>query len=257
MIIHDYIWRKTYENKYLIILSSNLKEDDFRLKKWDNSYYSNDECNYNDYNICKRNYIKDDGFYINYKKKQLQYNIYKRNENFNEINEINIFNLKSISNCLGIFIKSITLSINDDIKFHKFKILKDDYFKEKYKNYLLIYNNLYDFYIKTDSYDFEILYEKHFNYTYLKLKYNSKTNKLYEFINKFDNTIKEIIGDFNNYISIIKKDNSIKMKVKNNIINPGFYKNNTIYIKCNRLYTIKDKNQWGISLVVDKIINNT
>lgn len=263
MLINNYIWKKTYEDNYVITLSSNLKENDFRLKKWNDSYYYSDDDEYyhNDYSSCRRNYMEENGFYISYKKKQIKYNIYKRNENFKEILEIYKFNLKCISSRFGIVIQTITLSIDKDIKAQNFKIIRDEYFNEKYKNYLLIYNNLYDFYIKTHICDFEILYENYFNYTYLKLEHNNKTNKFYEFINKFDNIIKEIVGnndeyDNNKYISIIKKDNIIKIKIKNNLIKPDYYENNIIYIKCNRLYMIKDKKQWGVSLVVDKIVNN-
>lgn len=253
---YDFIWKKIDINGDLILVSKFIYNDP-RLKNW-NTYdyydYSEDEYEYDYKYNFKRNYINESGFYINYKDKQLQYLIYKGKNDFNEVKEIYIFNEKCKRYNLGICLYDIILQLNN-IKFCNFKIIKDNYFKEEYKNYVLVYNNIFNCIIKTDSYDFEILYDKYFNYTYLKLECNIKTKKFYEFINNFDNTIKNIINNNNNYISIIKNDNYIKIKIKDNTFKTGYYKNNIIFIKYNRLYTIKDKNKWGISLTVDKIKN--
>ena len=243
--------RDTSTNK--IILTSKLLENDSRNDIFD----ENNEIR--EYGILKRcnNYNGND---------ELQFWIDK-NE-CNEIEKIKEF----ISKCkeweLGNYVEDkIILSINDNVNFDLFKFIKDDNFEKNYEKHLLTYNNK-EVYIKTNSIKNFDIEENGYNQKYIRLQYDDVDPRLIDFINKFENNIKEIVKndgehygvniDQHEFLSIIKDKEMkyIDLKVKKPFIESKTYNDSIICIKCNRIWDMDKIEKWGISLTVDKIIEN-
>lgn len=241
-------WYRKDTSTNKIILTSKLIENDLR------------------YNILEENYeIKDYGIRINNYNgnDELQYWIDK--DVCNEIEKIEEFNEKCKIWNLGKYIEDkIILSINDDINFNLFKFIKDDDFEKNYEKHLLTYDNK-EVYIKTNNIETFDVEENGYNQKYIRLQCEDMEPNLIDFINNFENRIKEIV--INNdehygvniaheFLSIIKdKDTKyIELKVKKPFIEQKSYNNSIIYIKCNRIWDMDKIEKWGISLTVDKII---
>lgn len=246
-------WYRRDTNTNKIILTSKLVENDTRNDIFD----ENNEIR--EYGIVKRcnNYNGND---------ELQFWIDK-NE-CNEIEKIEEFNEKCKKWDLGIYVEDkIILSINDDVNFDLFKFIKDDDFEKNYDKHLLTYNNK-EVYIKTNSIEKFDIEENGYNQKYIRLQYDDVDPKLIEFINKFENNIKEIVANDDEHYGVniyqheflsIIKDKEIKyidLKVKKPFIETKTYNDSIICIKCNRIWDMDRIEKWGISLTVDKIIEN-
>lgn len=244
----EYKWNRIDIKNKWILFTSKLQDNDTRIKRFRREYYGTELDDIYDY-IEKIN-AKDYGFSINYKKGYIQYWIDTKKKDYNEIKEIylfykycNIFNFGTIS--LGTFINKVNLSIDHKINFDLFCLEKDEYFDDKYKN---------NCYIKTNCIKkFEVIDNKYSTDKYIKLRYNDNTNLLFEFTKNLDNKIKEIAFNNDNYISIIKENNIMNIKIKNTKIKSMTYNNSYLYIKCNRLWNFNNK--WGISLIIDEIMD--
>ncbi len=100
------------------------------------------------------------------------------------------------------------------------------------------------------------------------LQYYDVEQKLIEFINNFENNIKKIVTSNDKHYGVninqhdflsIVKDKEMKyidLKVKKPYIDSKTYNNSTIIIKCNRIWDMEKIEKWGVSLTVDKIIEN-
>lgn len=262
-----YVWnRKDIKNKW-ILLTSKFQDEDIRRDYWDDEWnlIEND----NDKNI------KLDGFSVNISNNQIQYWIDIEKADYNEKDEITIFNEKCKYWKFGKYVDNKVILSLDDVNFDRFEFVKDDF-----ENYILKYNeeNLKkEPYIKSNIEYFEVEFNERFNKKYIKLQYNDDNMLLFDFIKKFDEkiqkTIKEDKNNYNinihqyNYLSCIKEDdyqnnNYIELKIKNSYIEPKIYNNAIIYIRCNRLWSTnyirkeEEVYSWGISLTIDKIIEN-
>lgn len=255
-----YEWNRIDIKNKWILFTSKLQDNDSRIENFRRKWYDSE---FDDiYDDIEKENAYDYGFSINYKKKEIQYWINIEKKNYNEFKEIFLF----YSNCsrfsLGKFdlrtyintiINTIILQIDFNVNFDLFGFSEDEYFNVKYKNYLLTYNKN-KCYIKTNCINnFEVLDDKYSTDKYINLKYNNNTNLLFEFIKNLDNKIKGIICN-DNYMSIIKENNIMNIKIKNTKIKSMTYNDSYLYIKCNRLWNINNK--WGVSLVIDKIMDN-
>lgn len=246
-------WYRRDTNTNKIILTSKLLENDPRNDIFD----ENNEIS--EYGIVKRynNYSGND---------ELQFWIDK-NE-CNEIEKIEEFNEKCKEWELGNYIENkITLSINDNINFDLFKFIKDEDFEKNYEKHLLTYDYK-EVYIKTNPIEKFDVEENGFNQKYIRLQYDDVEQKLIEFINNFENNIKKIVTSNDKHYGVninqhdflsIVKDKEMKyidLKVKKPYIDSKTYNNSTIIIKCNRIWDMEKIEKWGVSLTVDKIIEN-
>lgn len=247
-------WTKREISNNRTILSSKLVEDDPRKIIYEENY------EIREYGITKNSYKGID---------QLQFWIDKNV--YNEVEKIKEFNEKCKIWDMGEYVEDIIiLSIDDDINFDLFKFVKDDDFEKNYEKHLLTYDNK-EVYIKTnniETFDVENIY----NQKCIRLQYDNIDKKLIDFVNKFENHIKEIvINDRDHYgvniehdFSSIVKDKEtkyIELKVKKQFIESKTYSNCAIYIKCNRIWDLDEINdkkieKWGVSLNIDKIIEN-
>ena len=268
-----YKWnKKNIKNKWILLISKiQENENDERKKYWD-EYGTTTE-----YAIKEDKEIKYDGFTFNVSDNQIQYWIDMEKNNYDEQEEIDKFNEKCMFWNLGKYVENkIVLSINDNIDFDNFEFIEDEYFRDDFKNYLLTYNKK-ETYIKTDIINvIEVEYNERFDKKYVKLQ-NNDNILLFDFIKTFDDTIQEKVKEHRNnynidiqqynYLSCIKEDdyqnnNYIELKVKNQYIEPKTYNNAVVYIKCNRLWSTnymkkeEEVYSWGISLTIDKIIEN-
>jgi len=244
-------WYRKDTNTNKIILTSKLIENDPR------------------YSILEENYeIKEYGIRINNynENEELQFWIDKNEHN--EIDKIEEFNKKCKEWELGNYIEdNITLSINDNIDFDLFKFIKDENFEKNYEKYLLTYDNK-NVFIRTNTIETFNVEENGYNQKYIRLQYDNMEPKLVNFINKFEDNIKKIVNNDKEHYSInvkeheflsIIKDKEMKyidLKVKKPFIESKNYNNSTIYIKCNRIWDMEKIEKWGISLTIDKIIEN-
>lgn len=232
---------------YRIILSSTLVGEDPRRNIYEKNY------KIREYGITKNNYNG---------REQLQFWINKdENDEFEKIVE---FNEKIKEWKLGNYIeKDIYLSINENIDFNKFNFIKDDKYNDEWNNPLFSYEEK-NTYIKTNIINLDVIIDN-FNNKYIEI--NEDNQKFDDFMKKLESRIIECkkINNFNiedNYeYKYYKNDNgNYKFKIKKDNIEPKGYKNAIVYIKCNRLWKLNYQKQgseiynWGVSLIVDKII---
>jgi hypothetical protein len=244
-------WYRNDINTNKIILTSKLIDNDPR-------YY-----------ILEENYeIKEYGIRINNYNGNENLQFWINKDEFNELEKIEEFNEKCKEWKIGNYVENkIILSINDDINFDLFKFIKDEDFEKNYEKYLLTYNGK-EVYIKTNTIEIFDIEENGYNQKYIRLQYEDTDPKFIDFINKFEENIKKIVMNNkehygvninqHDYLSIIK-DKEIKyidLKVKKSFIESKTYNNSIICIKCNRIWDMEKIEKWGISLTVDKIIEN-
>lgn len=160
--------------------------------------------------------------------------------------------------------KNIYLTINNNIDFGKFDFIKDEKFNEEWKNYLFCYNNL-NTYIKLDNMNISVKIDN-FNNKYIEINEN---NKIFdEFMKNLEKKIIECKNIDENKLEVeneyqyryYKNDNGYyRFKVKKDSIEVKQYDNANVYIKCNRIWKMtyqkkgEDINNWGVSLIVDRI----
>lgn len=241
-------WYRKDTNTNKIILTSKLIENDPR------------------YNILEDNYeIKDYGIRINNYNGNDELQFWIDKDVYNEMEKIDEFNEKCKIWDLGKYISDkIILSINDDIKFNLFKFIKDDDFEKNYEKHLLTYDNK-EVYIKTNRIENFDVEENGYNQKYIRLQYDNIDPNFINFINDFENSIKEMVTNNEGHYSVninheflsIIKDKEMKyieLKVKKPFIESKTYNNSIIYIRCNRIWDMDKIEKWGISLTVDKII---
>ena len=234
------------ENK--TILTSNLVDNDPR--------YSTLEENQE---------IKSYGIRINNYNGSNELQFWIDKEVYNETEKIQEFNEKCKIWDLGKYIENkIILSINDDdVDFNLFKFIEDDDFEKNYKRHLLTYDNK-EVYIKTNRIENFDVEENGYNQKYIRLQYDNIEPTLINFINNFENNIKETVNEQqehygininHDFLSIIKDKETkyIELKVKKLYIETKTYNNSYIYIRCNRIWDMDKIQKWGISLTVDKI----
>lgn len=160
--------------------------------------------------------------------------------------------------------KNIYIKIDEEIDFNNFDFIKDDYFNEEWNNYLFTYRNKNTF-IKLNNIDIEVN-EDNYNNKYIEIHENNE--KIDNFMKKLENRIIKCknekadnlnIEEIYTYKYYKNEDGNYKFKIKNDNIDIKQYNNVDVYIKCNRLWKLNyqkqgnEINNWGISLVVDKI----
>lgn len=254
----DQKWTKREISNNRTILNSKLIDDDPRNFIYEENY------EIREYGITKNSY---NGI------EQLQFWI-DTNE-YDETEKIKEFNEKCKYWNFGKYVDNKVILSLDDVIFDRFEFVKDE--KE---SYILRYNeekHKKEPYIKSNIESFEVEFNERFNKKYIKFQYNDDNMLLFDFIKKFDEKIQKIIkedkNNYNidiqqyNYLSCIKEDdyqnnNYIELKIKNPYIESKNYNNAIIYIKPNILWNInylkkgEDTYSWGVSLTVDKIIEN-
>jgi hypothetical protein len=255
----DAKWERINTKTNKILLKSKLEEDDVRNEK-----------------IEIENNIKQDGFskkYNDFKGSyELQYWVDK--DICDEYLEIIEFNKKLEKWELGKFIDdNIILSINDNIDFNKFNFTKDKNYNEEYNNYLLTYKEKTVIF-KIPETNVEVI--NNFNNKCIRLQYDNMDKTFISFFDKLENRIIKCVENDNNNFNIDlnkyafnsnkkHKHNQTYMefKVKKDSIEDRLYNNAVVYIKCNRLWKFNYENRdgqeiyiWGVSMVVDKIMEN-
>lgn len=238
-----------------VLLKSKLEEDDIRNENWENN----------------ENDMSQEGFskkYNNFNDAyEFQYWIDKDICDSEE-KEITKFNEKCDKWNMGKYIeRDVYISINNDIDFNNFNFIKDEKYNEEWNNLLFTYYEK-NVYIKFDSINIEVIMDN-FNNKYIEI--NKSNKKIDYFMEKLENRIMECVNKDENKFNIekdyeykhYKDDNgNYKFKVKKDNIEPKEYKNANIYIKINRLWKLNYQKQgndmynWGVSIVVDKIIEN-
>lgn len=255
---NNMIWKRIDTKTNKILLKSKLEEDDFRNEKIENDDIRQD-------GFSK----KYNGFNDSY---ELQYWIDK--DICDEDIEIIEFNKKLEKWDLGNFINdNIILSINDNIDFNNFNLIKDKNYNEEYNNYLLTYKEK-NITFKIPETNVEVI--SIFNNKCIRLQYDDMDETFMKFFDNLENKIINCVKDDNNNFNIDlnkytfnsnKKDKNnqkyIEFKVKKDSIEERIYNNAIIYIKCNRLWKFNYENKdgqeiyiWGVSMTVDKIIEN-
>jgi hypothetical protein len=249
-----YIWNRRDTNTNKIVISSKLEDNDVRLKLWEEK-----EDEIKEFGISK--IFKN---YNGYEYYELQYWIDKNLDN--EMEKIKEFKNKCEEWNLGKLIeKDIILSKNDDIDLNKFNFIQDDGYNDEWENYLFTYENK-NLILKTPIMNIEVFCDN-FNNKYIEIP---EDNDFINFIKNIESRIKNLVNEkddnyginMNEYIYKSNNDNNgnYRFKIKKDNIDIKEYKNVYIYIKYNRLWKLsyqkqgKEVHSWGVSLVVDKII---
>lgn len=250
----DQKWNKREISNNRTILSSKLVEDDPRISIYDENY------EIREYGITKNSYNGID---------QLQFWIDKNEHN--ETEKIKEFNEKSKEWNLGSYVETkITLSINDNIDFNLFNFSQDNEFERFHSRHLLTYDEK-EVDIKTNPIEHIEVQIKNWNdkiEKYTRFQYDEIDHKLLKFINELEKRIIELVKkdkdhygvnfDQHEHMSIIrdKETKYIEFKIKKPYIEDKIYENSIIYIKCNRIWDMEKIEKWGVSLTIDKIIQN-
>lgn len=248
-------WTKIDTKTNKILLKSKLEEEDIRNEIWENN-----ENDMNQEGFSKKYNNFNDVY-------EFQYWIDKDICDSEE-NEITKFNEKCDKWNLGKYIENdIYISIDNDINFNHFNFIKDEKYNEEWNNLLFTYDEK-NVYIKFNSINIEVIIDN-FNNKYIEINENNK--EIDYFMEKLENRIIECVNVDENKFDIEKdyeykhyKDNNgnYKFKVKKDNIEAKEYKNANVYIKINRLWKLKYQKQgndmynWGVSMIVDKIIEN-
>ena len=256
----DSVWKRIDTKTNKILLKSKLENNDMRNEKWENNEEE----------------IRQDGFSKKFndfnESYELQYWINK--DTCDEESEIIEFNDKCKKWSLGKWVEeNIILSINDNINFDDFRFIKDKNYNEERNDYLLTYKEK-SIIFKTPLIDVEVI--NNFNNKCIRFQYNDMDERFINFIENLENRIIKCVNDDSDHFNIDlnkytfntnkkhKNDqNYIEFKVKKDSIADRTYNNATVYIKCNRLWKYNYKNRddddvyiWGVSLVLDKIVEN-